>query len=759
MNATGATAALAKMQAALGSFAESGSSVLQKFAQKAYASLGSVFGILQQFKEGTKKAFAFGKETHLFQDLKSQLLAFQADSKRVVQNIVADMGRIPVNKAQQNLPIQKSERMLFKSIPDSTIPKMVEGDYSKLSVQYENLIQKYMEGKITLDETVASAKLLEQEVNIIEKYWKGVNNVLLAVNQKEQEVTTQLTLNNDISNQILKNKKGWVSVAGVIINTNSTIFKQYESFKPKVLEIQREEEQINKRYRTQVTLQKEVLDYLIRNKKPLMEIEAQKNRIITLERKHLSELEKVRSKAMEINKTVSKGDAYSQIFGNLDKQSAAVNLQRKSNELSNELINKDKSRVVIADTLISKQNAYYANNKNIQASLSHINDSYNITKQYYDKVIKSKREGLELMRKEKVGAELVEAGAQDILNLEKRRNVELDKIRQEALKIERIMSGGGSRAEVKKLEADELTAELDKQKIKEDKITDSYRKRVEVSKFLVEQNKNLVAIAGVEINKKSAVYMKYEKIRQAVADLDMLEQKINQTYDKRISKERQTIEQMTKQGRSVEVINAAHNRVLELERKRNVELDKISAEMRKISEINSKDIGTKKKRAEVEMLIGSMSRLTKNMRENIHATSTLGIANDAYSASSIRMGGATTGIIRTFSRWRNRILVLTFALAGVIRSMKRFIEMSAEVGKQQRSLEVVATNLGLSINKVQKAAEYLARDGVISIAEATQAMKSLLSMGASLDVVVNNLEMMKDAAMAMAGQCSLLERI
>jgi len=129
------------------------------------------------------------------------------------------------------------------------------------------------------------------------------------------------------------------------------------------------------------------------------------------------------------------------------------------------------------------------------------------------------------------------------------------------------------------------------------------------------------------------------------------------------------------------------------------------------------------------------------------ATSTLGLSNKELGSDIVRLGGATTGLFRVFSRWRNRLLVLSFAFAGLIRSMKQYMEMAAEAQKRGIALTTIATNFGISLSKVRDAMNKLTADGIIGFSDAAQALKNLLSIGADIDLIVENLEAMKDAAL------------
>ena len=125
----------------------------------------------------------------------------------------------------------------------------------------------------------------------------------------------------------------------------------------------------------------------------------------------------------------------------------------------------------------------------------------------------------------------------------------------------------------------------------------------------------------------------------------------------------------------------------------------------------------------------------------------MGVSNRTLS-NAIRQGGATTGILRFFSRWRNRILVLTFAMAGLVRAMKNFVKIAADTEKQALALETVATNFGLSTDVVTKKVKALAEDGLFSIQAVSQAMKNLLSMGVNVERASVAIDTFKDSILA-----------
>lgn len=143
----------------------------------------------------------------------------------------------------------------------------------------------------------------------------------------------------------------------------------------------------------------------------------------------------------------------------------------------------------------------------------------------------------------------------------------------------------------------------------------------------------------------------------------------------------------------------------------------------------------------VQLQVRGLRGTTKQLRAYLNVVT-------KASAAQERLGGATQGVLRFFSRWRNRLLVLTFALAGLVRMVKRFISSAVGAEKQLIALSVISVKTGNTIDSVTAAAVKLSKDGVLGFVGASQAIKNLLSTGASLPIIVANLQAMKDAALA-----------
>lgn len=91
--------------------------------------------------------------------------------------------------------------------------------------------------------------------------------------------------------------------------------------------------------------------------------------------------------------------------------------------------------------------------------------------------------------------------------------------------------------------------------------------------------------------------------------------------------------------------------------------------------------------------------------------------------------------------------LLAFVSAGaILRFVKETVREFATAESAFKGLESVANASGYGVGNALKAAENLAADGLISVAEAAKSLQNLLSRGYSLDQAFSTLERLKDSA-------------
>jgi hypothetical protein len=119
---------------------------------------------------------------------------------------------------------------------------------------------------------------------------------------------------------------------------------------------------------------------------------------------------------------------------------------------------------------------------------------------------------------------------------------------------------------------------------------------------------------------------------------------------------------------------------------------------------------------------------------------------ETQSQATERLGGRTSGLLRVFSRMRNQLLVMTFALTGVVMAVKRMITELTAYENALRGLETVALAFGQDTFMAKTAAQSLAKDGLMTVSEAAEGLKNLLGTGFSLPEAINLMNAFKDAA-------------
>gem|GEM_PF-7007902 len=282
-------------------------------------------------------------------------------------------------------------------------------------------------------------------------------------------------------------------------------------------------------------------------------------------------------------------------------------------------------------------------------------------------------------------------------------------------------------------------------KEEEAKVTAQRRYQVEEIKAMKKEHAGMVSLEGVLIDTNSVYFSQVKGIRNLLEGVAVQQKDINVYYDEEIKKKKEALVLVTKQTRDPQLIAQATKEIVNLEKQRNQELGRTRDKAEQVAKIlYSLEAGTMTRR----QANTAIHNLTKELQGAGTQASFLGIKIKTLDASLVRLGGATTGIMRVFSRWRNRLLVLTFAFGSFIRQLQKWTTLSADTEKQTVALSTVATNLGLSVRSVTAAASSLSKDGILSMDQATQALKNLLSTGASLDVVTTSLDALKDAALA-----------
>lgn len=294
-----------------------------------------------------------------------------------------------------------------------------------------------------------------------------------------------------------------------------------------------------------------------------------------------------------------------------------------------------------------------------------------------------------------------------------------------------------------KQEQQEIANTLGKISKREDSINQKIRNRNQgLNKVVQESEKYSEVIAGEIIPANIKNTKKIEEARNKSKQL-------NKEIDEQVQEKRELLNLAVKNGATSEQIEAIHRTILNLEQERTQKQQQIANEIKK-EKAQTKGLSSNfiKMRKVTKSLNSVLGLFVKKSNQAAKSQSKLGIKTNKTSREIIRQGGRTTGLIRTFSRWRNRILVATFALAGLVRGLQRATQFAIKARKQFIALRKVSENLGLSTTKVNEAARSLAADGLVSLKEASQAIKALVATGAPLKTVINNLRAMKDAAIA-----------
>ena len=121
-------------------------------------------------------------------------------------------------------------------------------------------------------------------------------------------------------------------------------------------------------------------------------------------------------------------------------------------------------------------------------------------------------------------------------------------------------------------------------------------------------------------------------------------------------------------------------------------------------------------------------------------------AKERASEATIRLGGATHGLMRVFSRMRNQLLVLTFAVSGLIFYLRSAITNIVAMESAYLGLDSVARKLNTGVSQTRAVAKSLSDDGLLPVTDAVNALKNLLATGFNLEQATNLMYAFKDAA-------------
>lgn len=127
-------------------------------------------------------------------------------------------------------------------------------------------------------------------------------------------------------------------------------------------------------------------------------------------------------------------------------------------------------------------------------------------------------------------------------------------------------------------------------------------------------------------------------------------------------------------------------------------------------------------------------------------------ATDTMSSAWLRF--RHQGVWRFISSVRNSLLLLTFSFAALFRVMNRSIEAFKMYENALAGLSSIAIKTGQPLAETKQAAIDLARDGLMTVAEASVSLKNLFAAGFNLPEAIKLMKGFKDSA-AFARQASL----
>lgn len=130
-------------------------------------------------------------------------------------------------------------------------------------------------------------------------------------------------------------------------------------------------------------------------------------------------------------------------------------------------------------------------------------------------------------------------------------------------------------------------------------------------------------------------------------------------------------------------------------------------------------------------------------------------------AGGIRVFGSGGAFLKALAIVRNHLLLLSFAFGGIVATFKKFVDQARDTEMALMGVKSVAEGMGYSVKSVESLVKKFSNTGLLTIQEAAQSIKMLISMqGMNLDLVDKTMQAAMDwAAFNRLGQYSFGEAI
>jgi len=129
---------------------------------------------------------------------------------------------------------------------------------------------------------------------------------------------------------------------------------------------------------------------------------------------------------------------------------------------------------------------------------------------------------------------------------------------------------------------------------------------------------------------------------------------------------------------------------------------------------------------------GATGGYEKVLKKTGLTTAQLTKQNESYILTSNRMRGATSGLRQAIGRLRNTLLLVAFATAGLVAAIRENIRAANKMESALLGLSSVARNTGQALQLTEDAAIALTENGLLTVKEASEGLRNLLSAGFGL---------------------------
>ena len=379
-----------------------------KFSSKIGNSLNKLEAAFERLATVTKR-----------EDLISGLRGLGARISNIARRYAQDIGTLyeglvsELDKTHNKIKVMAmgTPRFIGRGLPgagatirgsgEALVAKYGTREINKLQSEVNRLFTRMSEGLIPVEEFASKVQHIRDRMKGIVEDTERVKQLVTALSGIEENLTATMNTRVTLGEMLVKRYKGMkahskemISIAGILIDKNNEYYKMSSDIQLKVEELKQSESEIIQLYDREIRYAKEGLAILLREGRPLSEIQAQTKTILNLEKQRNRELEKIRKQAISINRELQ-SDPYTKIVNQMLKKEAEINRLRKTREaMTSAQIAQEKHLIAVAGVTVDTRKSLYQVNEDIRTIVRSLAETERLINAYYDQEVAKKKKHL-----------------------------------------------------------------------------------------------------------------------------------------------------------------------------------------------------------------------------------------------------------------------------------------------------------------------------------------------------------------------------